>query len=139
MTESTTQNRQDLGLLAINAAEELERLRKKLSTDLKSVNTLSNLLQDSFSKKIDSSGFNLRLDHALMFSNAVSNSLDSTLSEKTISEIADEAIEIASRLSQEAANQKEDDLQQLISFCVALSDSAALYKEEMEELRKRFA
>lgn len=132
-------DKQDLSMLAIEAAEELERWRRKLPTDFRSVNILSSLLQKSFSQKVDEPGFNPRLDHASVFSNAITNSFGSTVTKKTISEVATEAVKIASILNSENMSSKEDELEKLKSFCVALSDSAALYKEELEELKKHLA
>ena len=129
----------DLSLLAIEAAEELERFRQNLQTEFYSVNMLAKLLKESFSQKVNETSVGFRLDHASVFSNAIENSFDPNIKKKTISEVASEAIQIASLLNSNTFNSKEDELRKLISFCVALSDSAALYKEEIEELRKNFA
>jgi hypothetical protein len=133
------QSQHDLSLLAIEAAEELERFRKKLTTDFKAVNALSLILRESFSKHVDQSDLDFRLDHASVFSKAISNSFGSTIKKRSISELANEAIEVASRLNFDSINSKDEELKLLVSFCVALSDSAALYKEELDELNKSFA
>lgn len=137
-TEKTTINR-DLSLLAIDAAEELERMRKGLATDSKSIDTLASILQESFSQNIDDTSSNYRLDYASIFSSAISISSDSTVTKKTISQIAEEAITIAYRLNPESIKCEDAELRKLISFCVALSDSAALYKKEVDDLKKHFA
>lgn len=131
--------RVDLSLLALEAAEELERYRHRLPTNFKSVNALSMLLEESFGRKVDDSPLNFRLDHASVFTSAIQNSLGSSVKKKSISEIANEAVKIASRLNSNTINSKDEELKNLVSFCIALSDSAALYKEELEELKKHFA
>lgn len=136
-TEKTRIDR-DLSLLAIDAAEELERMRKGIKTDFKSTTVLASILQESFSNVSDSNA-NYRLDRASVFLSAISTTSGSTITKKTISEIAKEAIDIASRLNSGSTRSEESELEKLISFCVALSDSAALYREEVEDLIKHFA
>ena len=129
----------DLSLLAIEAAEELERFRKGMTTDFSSVNELSSVLQGSITR-ISSSEYQARLDSVAVFSSAIKNSYGfKENKQKTISEISKEAIAIASKLTPEQAKSADTDLEALIVFCVALSDSALLYNEEVEESKKYFA
>lgn len=141
MTISLTNTREkiDISLLAIEAAEELERLKRNLDTDLESVKMLSDLLKHSFLIPNEDANLDYRLDHAAVFSNAYSNSSLNYPRKKSISEIIKEARRIASLLEPNEKRPKRGELDQLISFCVALSDSAAIYKEELEELKKRLA
>jgi hypothetical protein len=129
----------DLSLLAIEAAEELERLRKKLPTTLRNVKALSSLLQKSFAKNAEGAPIDFRFDQVEVFSTAITNSIGVGAPKKRISDIANEAMEIAMLLNSNSINSRENDLNKLITFCVALSDSAALYKEELEELKKHIA
>lgn len=131
--------KRDLSLLAIEAAEELERSRRKFDTDFKSAKELSSILEESLPQEVVESGGNIRLDYASVFSSAISNSFHSTVTIKTISDLTKEASRIVALLKSEDIDSIEDDVQELISFCVALSDSAALYKEELEELKKHIA
>lgn len=132
---------QDISLLAINAAEELERFRRKMETDFNSAKELAKLLTNSFSKKVEESGGAYRLDHASVFSRAISNSVEPEGANKSLAELMDEAGKIATLLhsNTDGVKSKEEELKKLISFCVALSDSAALYWEEMEELKRHVA
>lgn len=129
--------RDDLSLLAIEAAEELTRLKEKVPTELTSVNSLSAVLQSSLSEKITDTNSKFRLDHAFVFSSAMSISSGSTLS-KSLSDVAREALEIVAKLKPTTL-ELERDLDSLISFCVALADSAMLYKEELDDSRKHIA
>ena len=129
----------DLSLLAIDAAEELERIRKKIPTVGESILELSKILNESFSEKVEEEGRLYRLDYASVISRAFSNSTVSTLKNKTIADLAVEAGKVASLLGSDEIKTKDDVLKKLISFCVALSDSAAFHQEELEELRKHIA
>ena len=131
--------RVDLSSLAIEAAEELEKSKKNIKTEFKSVIALSKILKESFSEEIGESQFDYRLDHTFVFSKALNISGMASPHKKTISEIAQEARKIASLLDLNKNKSKEADLNRLISFCVALSDSASLYNEEIEELKKHIA
>lgn len=126
--------RQDLSLLAMDTSEELERLRRDMPTDLQQVKNLS-----SFLKEFASPDSYYRLDHASIFRSAMLNSFDKSVADKTTPELAQEVGKIAILLDSNAIKPKEDELQKLISFCVALSDSAALYKEWLGELKKLVA
>ena len=130
--------RLDISLLAIEAAEELARSQKNIPTDFKSVKILASILQESFSDNLKESGA-YRLDHASVVSDAMSNSLDAAFGQKTIAEIANEAIKIADQLNPDNISSKDEEIQKLVAFCVALSDSAALYREEVDDLKKHFA
>ena len=137
LTDEKKLERIDISLLAIEAAEELTRLNKGLNTDFKSMKTLAEIINSSFSE--NTGGHYYRLDHASLVSSAILNSNQSTTSTKTLKEIANDAIKISNQLNSENISTEGENIQKLISFCVALSDSAALYKEELQEIQKHFA
>lgn len=129
MTKVNQQSiKQDLSVLAIQAAEELTRYKKGFDTEFQSFRQLISILESS--EKINDDNSNYRLDHDSVITSAISISLP----HKTKSDIINEALKIGLNKSTSEAN-----LDSLISFLVALSDSAALYNEELEELRKHFA
>jgi hypothetical protein len=120
----------DISLLAIHAADELARKKEGLRTSLKSVRLLATLLQTSFSEKVQ----DYRFDHLSVVDDALSNSLGIPQSGKTLSEIAADAYKIATQLNPDSFQERMDNLDKLISFCISLSKSAALYRSEQEEL-----
>jgi hypothetical protein len=139
MTVSTFNSQNiDLSLLAIQAANELERIKRNMKSDLQSVRLLSEFLNDFFSNKDTDrdkvNELNYRLDHALVLSNAYSHP---TPTKKSIDDIISEAYRLTNLLMKDKHSKHE--LDNLISFCVALADSASLYNEELEDLKKHFA
>lgn len=124
---------EDLSLIAIEAAEELERYKRGYDTDFTYLNLLSTLLQSSFNQKVDNSGATTyRLDHASVLS---STFYSINRPKKTLAEIASGVNRIV-KILVPGQGTKDTNLDELISFCVALSDSAAIYNEELNELRK---
>ena len=129
----------DLSLLAIEAAEELERIRKDLPTSSNAIKSLSEILEKVFSKEKIKTEDDLRYDNAAIFSRAVTNSIDPMFASQNVNDMVKEANRISNLLYKETSNSDKDELSKMISFCVALSDSAALYLQELDELRKRVA
>ena len=129
----------DLSMLAIKAADELERVRLGMQTEFNSVGRLAEILKNSLSQNPIGSDHPLRLDYVSVFSRAISNSISQDVSSKTILELVKEAEKVVSKLNPDEITTEEKELTKLISFCVALSDSAALYKEEIDELKKQVA
>lgn len=126
--------RPDLAILSIQAAEELERKRLGLAAEMNSVDLLYRLLTTSFKEQEEGT---YPLDYAMVFSSALTNIGELDIASKPIPELAKDALEMAQLLN--PVKIKQTDLPKLVSFCVALSDSAALYKRELEEMRKNIA
>lgn len=110
----------NLPLLAIESAEDLARLKKNIKTDLKHAKELSELLEKN----------SWRLDYSIIFTEAYFNAYNKNISSENPKKYYEE---IYKKLNSPSKLGKK--LEGLINFCVKLSDSAALYKEEIERLK----
>ena len=120
--------RPDLSLLAIEAAEEIERTRQNIQTNLKSTKELSGIIKES----------TWRLDYQTICSNAYFSTYapkdfefpkDLILTERLLKLYMKTMI---GKLDA-APNLKDTELGKLASFCVNFSDHYTLYKEEFKE------
>lgn len=103
-----------LGLLSIEAAEELERLRLGREYKIESISELSHFFKES-SNFI---GFN-----QLIFSNAYFETYKEMI--ENTENIKQNAINISNKLNN-IQNLKKEELEKLISFCVNFSDYSAV-------------
>ena len=115
----------NLSLLSIQAAEELQTFSLKKENDLTSAKKLSKLIKKEFQ-----TSFN--------YSSIFSGSYLVTYNKK-ISVLPDKnskkyMIEISSKL-ESPSNLNERELEQLVVFCVNLSDYSALHEEEMKNIK----
>ena len=115
----------DLSLLAINAAEDLERLNKKMPTELKNAKELSELIKNNFFK---------RGDYSMHISNAYHTTYSKKISKLSSTEVKHYIQEISNKLENPSKLKKED-LEKLIKFCANLSDYSALYQHEIDSYR----
>ena len=124
MEIKSTKRREDLPLLAIESAEELQRLKLKKITDLKYTGELFQLIKKDFPT---------RLDYSTIFSNAYfatySSEIPSTLGERI------PYIEEIYKKLESPSSLKNKDLSRLINFCANLSDYSAMYEEDINNLK----
>lgn len=137
-TTNPTLRKLDLSFLAINSAEELERFRKGLPTEFNAVSQLAAYLEGSLHDVTNHSLDNLMLDSATVLSVAMSTAYGD-IKKNSFGDIASEAGKIANNLKLEVFSKDANEIERLINFCIALSDSASMYDDEQEELKKRFA
>lgn len=114
----------DLPLLAINAADELERLRLKKKTNLKSTKELSILIKESFQKK---------LNYHLVFSNAYFSTYYKEISPSPKKN--SRYIKEISKKLESPSNLENKELKDLVDFCANLSDYSSLHQDYLESLK----
>lgn len=126
-TAEIAKEKVNLPLLTIEAAEELQRLKKHKETGLEKTKELSALIKEKFNK---------RLDYSLIFRDAYSStylkhipSLFNINSKKYI--------ELISNKLEFSPDLESKELDGLIKFCVKLSDYASMYKERIEVFKGR--
>ncbi len=110
----------DLSLLSIEAAEEIERIRKNISTNLKSTKELSKLIKKDFT---------WRLDYGVRFSEAYYGAYSVNLSELTTKELKPYIETIVKKLDS-ISNLESEELGELVGFCANLCTSFSLYEQE---------
>ena len=130
--------KKDLGLIAIEAAEDIERFRQGLPTKFKSLNYLSSILKDTFDWEIVDAEQSYRLDYVSLLSSTFSNLSHPTYVDHSMSDIVKQARTVASQLTPNYIKKNKNKINDLISFCVALSECAAIYKEELKEMNSEF-
>jgi len=131
--EITNKAKIDLPNLAIEVVEELERTRKGMRTDLKSTKGLSELIKnhaDSIKKDPHT-----RLDYSLIFSDAYYSTYSVRISKPTGKNLI-QYIEPISEKLDSPSDLKDEEIKKLIEFCTAISDYAALHKEEVDNLKR---
>jgi hypothetical protein len=114
-----------LPLLAIESAEELQRLKLKKMTNLENTKELSSLIKKDFV---------WRWDYSQIFSEAYFATHSKKISLLPSEKSKKCMIEIANKLKS-PSNLKYEELGKLVNFCVNLSDYSAMYVEDMINLR----
>ena len=104
----------ELPLLAIGAAEELERLRRNKSTNLNQTKKLSSIIKKDFT---------WRLDYSVIFSNAYFSTYNEKIPKLEEKNSTNYINDISNKLI-DPSNLKEKELGELRDFCVNLSDHA---------------
>ncbi len=114
----------ELPLLAIEAAEEIEKVKKNIKTNLKSSIKLSSLIKRDFT---------WRLDYSVMFSNAYFSTYNKEISKSPDESQTQYIKEISNKLDN-TPTLEQSELKDLVSFCTNLSDHSQLYMEDIQEL-----
>jgi len=115
----------NLPLLAIETAEELQRFSLNKTSNLESTKKLSELIQNEFSEK---------LNYSSIFSDAYFTTYDKKVPPMLRGSPKQYHKEISQKLSQ-PPNLKENELNQLINFCVNLSDYSIDYENYLRDLK----
>jgi len=115
----------DLSLLAINAAEELQRLRLKKDTDLRYAKELSELIKKDFI---------WRHDYSKIFSEAYHLTYSKEISQLPNENSKPQMAKISKKL-EFPSNSENKELERLVDFCVKLSDYSAAHEEEIRKLK----
>jgi len=118
-------SRIDLPLLSIDAAEDLESLRQNKKRELKNATKLSKIINEEFS---------WRLDYKILFRDAYFTTYNEKIKISLDEEKNTYMKDISEKL-QNPSSLKEDELKNLVSFCVNLSDYSSLHEEELERMR----
>jgi inactivated superfamily I helicase len=114
----------ELYSLAIESAEELERLNKNLSTDLKHTEKLSELIEKDFVK---------RLDYSLIFSRAYYSAYHERISVLPNDNSIPSMIAVSKKL-ESSLNLKNEEREKLIHFCTNLSNWSLSYEEAIKNI-----
>jgi two-component SAPR family response regulator len=116
----------ELPLLAIEAAEEIERIKQNAKTNLKNSKQLSSLIKGDFS---------WRLDYKVIFRDTYFSTYNKKI-EIDLEESQNKYMKDISERLREPDNLNQEELKGLVNFCVNLSDHAQMYRDEIEELMK---
>lgn len=114
-----------LSLLSIESAEDIQKLRLKMMTDLKNAKELSALIKEDFPK---------RLDYSLLFSKAYFSTYNEEISPLDYKNLKT-YIERISRRLECPLNLDEKEIGQLVDFCANLSDFSAINEQDIRNLR----
>ncbi len=120
--------RPDLGDLAIDTAEELERLRKGMKTGLTSAKRGSKLIKENL---IKDSIWDTRLDYFTIFSNAYFQKYSIDISKLDYKESIQHIQNISKKLDS-ASELKNEELKEIVGFFCGLSVADSLYKEKLQ-------
>jgi len=116
----------NLPWLAIEAADELERLRLKKNTDLKNTKELSRIIKEDFNK---------RWDYISLFRKAYNLAYQENLP-NSLKEIPKEYLNgVSNCLANPKGLERELELKMLVNFCVNLSDCSSLHEQYLESLK----
>jgi hypothetical protein len=114
-----------LPLLAIESAEELQRLRLKKMTNLENTKELASLIKKDFV---------WRWDYSHIFSEAYFATHSKKISLLPSEKSKECMIEISNKLESPSVLEYKE-LGELVNLCVNISDYSAMYEDEMRNLK----
>lgn len=116
----------DLPLLAIMAADEIERIRQKKETNLENSKKLAEIIKNDFSGDFR---------YALLFKEVYKKSYSETI-ELSEWKIPEEYLNgLSNSLTNPNSLKTDLELKSLLDFCVNLSDYASLKQQDIDKLR----
>jgi len=124
--EITNKAKIDLPNLAIEVVEELSRLNLKKESNLKHTKELSELIKKDFT---------WRSDYSSIFSEAYLSAYSQIISKLPNENSKPYMMDIVKKLDM-PSDLKDEEIKKLIEFCTAISDYAALHKEEVDNLKR---
>jgi len=125
-------------MLATRAAIELDNLRRGVQTDRGAIRELGELLKNSFDQSAGGDNGQTRgslLDSGtiVILGRALGSSQGSALTK--VSQMQELATKVASQFEQIISNDKNQPIETLRDFCVALAREAAGYHKSLREIR----
>jgi len=113
----------DLGLISIEAADELKKFNEELKYDPRKIKKLSELIKEEFTLK-------------WKFTSVFDDAYFVTYHKRILNNQTKPCPEEVSEKIDDYFKMDEKEIKKLVEFCVNLSDYAAIYEESIRELRK---